>query len=116
MSNIKIRFSVLKSNILTNLVILLFFTTLSFFSRSLYESMGLNIPYNYVFLVILVLTVVNLMFLLLDVIYILFSEPYRSLGEAANALEALSYVFDRLFQFTNPKEYAKAVELGMKVE
>lgn len=116
MSNTKIRFVALKSSLITSFVIFLFLTTLSYFSRSLYDSVKVSIPYNYVFLVILVLIVVTLMFLLLDVIYILFSEPYRSLGEAANALEALSYVFDRLFQFTNPKDYSKAVELGMKVE
>lgn len=114
MSNIKLRFKVLKNSLITGLVILTFLTTLSYFSRSLYDKMELSIPYKYIFLVILVLIVATLMSLLLKFTYIVISEPYRSQEETSDSYELMSYWFDRLFQFTNPKEYAKAIELGMR--
>ena len=114
MSNIKIRFTVLKSSLLTNSVIFVFLTTLSYFSRSLYDAMGLGVPYKYIFLAILVLMVASSLSILLSLTYITISEPYRSADETSDSLEYFSYLMDRLFQFTNPKEYAKAVELGMR--
>lgn len=114
MSNVKIRFTVLKSSLLTNSLIFVFLTTLSYFSRSLYDASGLSIPYEYIFLAILVLMVVTSMSVLLSLTYIAISEPFRSADETSNSLELLSYLFDRLFQTTNPREYEKAVELGMR--
>lgn len=114
MSNVKIRFKVLKSSLLTSFVILLFLTTLSYFSRSLYDSMGLSVPYEYIFLAILVLMVASLMSIILNLFYILISEPFRSVEETCDSLELLEYYLDRLFRFTNPKEYARAVELGLR--
>ena len=114
MSNVKIRFTVLKSSLLTNSLIFVFLTTLSYFSRSLYDASGLSIPYEYIFLAILVLMVVTSMSVLLSLTYIAISEPFRDADETSNSLELLSYLFDRLFQTTNPREYEKAVELGMK--
>lgn len=114
MSNVKIKFTVLKSSLLTNSLIFVFLTTLSYFSRSLYDASGLSIPYEYIFLAILVLMVVTSMSVLLSLTYIAISEPFRSADETSNSLELLSYLFDRLFQTTNPREYEKAVELGMK--
>lgn len=114
MSNVKIRFTVLKSSLLTNSLIFVFLTTLSYFSRSLYDAIGLSIPYEYIFLAILVLMVVTSMSVLLSLTYIAISEPFRDADETSNSLELLSYLFDRLFQTTNPKEYEKAVELGMR--
>ena len=114
MSNVKIRFTVLKSSLLTNSLIFVFLTTLSYFSRSLYDASGLSIPYKYVFLAILVLMVTTSMSVLLSLTYIVISDPFRSEDETSDSLELLSYWLDRLFQFTNPKEYAKAVELGMR--
>ena len=114
MSNVKIRFTVLKSSLLTNSLIFVFLTTLSYFSRSLYDASGLSISYEYIFLAILVLMVVTSMSVLLSLTYIAISEPFRDADETSNSLELLSYLFDRLFQTTNPREYKKAVELGMK--
>jgi len=114
MSNVKIRFTVLKSSLLTNSLIFVFLTTLSYFSRSLYDASGLSIPYEYIFLAILVLMVITSMSVLLSLTYIAISEPFRSADETSNSLELLSYLFDRLFHTTNPREYEKAVELGMK--
>lgn len=114
MSNVKIRFKVLKSSLLTSFVIFLFLTTLSYFSRSLYDSMVLSVPYEYIFLVILVLMVATLLYIFLSLSYILLSEPFRSVEETCDSSELLSYYLDRLFHLTNPKEYAKAVELGMR--
>ena len=114
MSNIKIRFTVLKSNLLPSLVILLFLSTLSYFSRSLYDIIGLNIPYEYIFLALTLLIVVIVMSIMLSLTYIFLSEPFNSQEETSDSLDLLSYLFDRLFRITNPKEYSKAVELGMK--
>lgn len=114
MSNIKIRFTVLKSSLVTSFVILLFLTTLSYFSRSLYDSMKVSIPYEYIFLALLVLIVTTLMSIILSLFYILISEPFRSVEETCDSLELLEYYLDRLFRFTNPKEYARAVELGLR--
>lgn len=114
MSNIKIRFKVLKYNLLTSLVNLIFLTTLSYFSRSLYDTIGLSVPYEYIFLAILVLTVASSLSILLSLTYITISEPYRSADEASDSLEYFCYLMDRLFHFTNPREYAKAVELGLR--
>ena len=114
MSNIKIRFLALKSNLITSSIIFLFFTALSYFSRSLYDSMKVSIPYEYIFLSLLVLIVTTLMSMLLSVTYITISEPFRSVEETCDSLELLSYYLDRLFRFTNPKEYARAVELGLR--
>lgn len=114
MSNIKIRFTVLKSSLVTSFVILLFLTTLSYFSRSLYDSMKVSIPYEYIFLALLVLIVITLMSMLLGLTYITISEPFRSVEETWDSLELLSYYLDRLFRFTNPKEYAKAVDMGLR--
>lgn len=114
MSNIKIRFTVLKSNLLTSFIILIFLVTLSHFSRSLYDSVRISIPYEYIFLALLVLIVTTLMSILLSLTYILISEPFRSVEETCDSLELLEYYLDRLFRFTNPKEYAKAVELGLR--
>ena len=114
MSNVKIRFTVLKSSLLTNSLIFVFMTTLSYFSRSLYDASGLSVPYEYIFLAILVLMVTTSMSVLLSLTYIAISEPFRSADETSNSLEFLSYLLDRLFHTTNPREYEKAVELGMK--
>lgn len=114
MSNIKIRFTVLKSKLVTSSVMLVFLVTLSYFSRSLYNTMKLSVPYEVIFLAILVLMVVTSMSVLLSLTYIAISEPFRSADETSNSLELLSYLFDRLFHTTNPKEYSKAVELGMR--
>lgn len=114
MSNIKIRFTVLKSKLVTSSVIFLFFTTLSYFSRSLYDTMGLSVLYEYIFLVFLILIATTLLHVLLSLSYILISEPFRSAEETSDSLELLSYWLDRLFHLTNPKEYAKAVELGLR--
>ena len=113
MSNIKIRFTVLKSKLVTSSVILVFLVTLSYFSRSLYDAIQLSVPYEVIFLALLVLISVLLMSIMLSLIYIFLSEPYDS-EEASDSLDLLSYLFDRLFRFTNPKEYAKAVELGLR--
>lgn len=114
MSNIKIRFTVLKSKLVTSSVIFLFFTTLSYFSRSLYDTIQLSVPYEVIFLALLVLMVASSMSILLSLTYITISEPFRSAEETCDSLELLEYYLDRLFRFTNPKEYAKAVELGMR--
>ena len=114
MSNIKIRFTVLKSNLLSSSVIFLFLATLSYFSRSLYDISGLSIPYGYIFLALIILVVVIVMSIMLNLTYIFVSEPFRSPDETNNSVDLLSYLFDRLFQTTNPREYEKAVELGMK--
>ena len=114
MSNIKIRFLALKSNLITSSIIFLFFTALSYFSRSLYDAMKLSVPYESLFLAILVLMVASSMSILLSLTYITISEPFRSVEEICDSLELLEYYLDRLFRFTNPKEYAKAVELGMR--
>lgn len=114
MSNIKIRFTVLKSNLLTSLVILLFLSTLSYFSRSLYNTMKLSVPYGYIFLALILLIVVIVMSILLNLTYIFVSEPFRSPDETNDSVDLLSYLFDRLFHTTNPREYEKAIEVGMK--
>lgn len=114
MSNTKIRFKVLKSSLLTSFVIFLFLTTLSYFSRSLYDSVRVSIPYEYIFLTLLVLIVTTLMSIILSLFYILISEPFRSVEETCDSLELLEYYLDRLFRFTNPKEYVRTVELGMR--
>lgn len=114
MSNIKIRYTVLKSKLVTSSVLLVFLVTLSYFSRSLYDTMQLSVPYQVIFLALLVLISVLLMSVMLSLIYIFLSEPYSSEEETSDSLEYFSYLMDRLFQFTNPKEYAKAVELGMR--
>lgn len=114
MSNIKIRFSVLKSKLVTSSVMLVFLVTLSYFSRSLYDSMKLSVTYEHIFLALLVLIVVILMSVVLSLTYIFISEPFNSQEETSDSLDLLSYLFDRLFRFTNPKEYAKAVELGLR--
>lgn len=114
MSNIKIRFTVLKSSLVTSFVIFVFLTTLSYFSRSLYDSIKVSIPYEYIFLALLVLIVTTLMSIFLSLTYILLSEPFRGVEETCDSLELLEYYLDRLFRFTNPKEYAKAVELGLR--
>lgn len=113
MSNIKIRFTVLKSKLVTSSVLLVFLVTLSYFSRSLYDTIQLSVPYQVIFLALLVLIAVLLMSVMLSLIYIFLSEPY-STKETSDSLDLLSYLFDRLFQTTNPKEYAKAVELGLR--
>ena len=114
MSNIKFRFTVLKSNLLTSFIILIFLVTLSHFSRSLYDTLQLSVPYEYIFLAILVLMVASSMSIILNLFYILISEPFRSVEETCDSLELLSYYLDRLFRFTNPKEYAKAVDMGLR--
>lgn len=114
MSNIKIRYTVLKSKLVTSSVLLVFLVTLSYFSRSLYDTMQWSVPYQVIFLALLVLISVILMSVLLSLIYIFLSEPYSSEEETSDSLDLLSYLFDRLFRFTNPKEYAKAVELGLR--
>ena len=114
MSNIKIRYTVLKSKLVTSSVLLVFLVTLSYFSRSLYDTMQLSVPYQVIFLALLVLISVLLMSVMLSLIYIFLSEPYSSEEETSDSLDLLSYLFDRLFRFTNPKEYAKAVELGLR--
>jgi len=114
MSNIKIRFTVLKSKLVTSSVMLVFLVTLSYFSRSLYNTMKISVPYEVIFLALLVLIAVILMSVILSLTYIFLSEPFRDADETSNSLELLSYLFDRLFQTTNPREYEKAVELGMK--
>lgn len=90
MSNVKIRFTALKSSLLTSFVIFIFLTTLFYFSRSLYDSVKVSIPYKYIFIALLILIVTTLMSII------------------------LSYSLDRLFRFTNSKEYAKAVEMGLR--
>ena len=114
MSNIKIRFIVLKSSLVASFVIFIFLTTLSYFSRSLYDASGLSVPYEYVFLALLILIATTLMSILLSLSYIFISEPFRSVEETFDSSELLGYYLDRLFRFTNPKEYAKAVELGLR--
>ena len=114
MSNIKIRFTVLKSKLVTSSVMLVFLVTLSYFSRSLYNTMKLSVPYEVIFLALLVLIAVILMSVMLGLTYIFLSEPFNSQEKTSDSLDLLSYLFDRLFQITNPKEYAKALELGMK--
>lgn len=114
MSNIKIRFTVLKSNLLTSFIILIFLVTLSHFSRSLYDTSGLSVPYEYIFLALILLIVVIVMSILLNLTYIFVSEPFRSPEETNNSVDLLSYLFDRLFHTTNPREYEKAIEMGMK--
>ena len=114
MSNIKIRFTVLKSNLLSSLVMLIFLVTVSYFSRSLYDSMKLSVTYEVIFLALLVLIAVLLMSVMLSLTYIFLSEPFNSQEEASDSLDLLSYLFDRLFRTTNPKEYERALELGMK--
>lgn len=51
---------------------------------------------------------------MLSLLYIAISEPFRSVEETCDSLELLEYYLDRFFRFTNPKEYAKAVELGLR--
>ncbi len=114
MSNIKIRFTVLKSKLVASLVMLVFLVTLSYFSRSLYDTMGLSVPYKIIFLSLLILIAVVLMSVMLSLLYIAISEPFRSVEETCDSLELLEYYLDRFFRFTNPKEYAKAVELGLR--
>ena len=114
MSNIKIRFTVLKSKLVTSLVNLILLTTFSYFSRSLYDTIGLSVPYEYIFLALLILIATTLLYVLLSLSYILISEPFRSVEETYDSSELLSYYLDRLFRFTNPKEYAKSVELGLR--
>ena len=114
MSNIKIRYTVLKSKLVTSSIMLVFLVTLSYFSRSLYNTMGLSVPYEIIFLALLVLIAVILMSVTLSLTYIFISEPFNSQEETSDSLDLLSYLFDRLFRFTNPKEYAKAVELGLR--
>lgn len=114
MSNIKIRFTVLKSKLVTSLVMLVFLVTMSYFSRSLYDSMKLSVPYEVIFSALLVLIAVLLMSVMLSLTYIFLSEPFNSPEETSDSLDLLSYLFDRLFHTTNPKEYEKALELGMK--
>ena len=114
MSNIKIRYTVLKSKLVTSSIMLVFLVTLSYFSRSLYSTMGLSVPYEIIFLALLVLIAVILMSVTLSLTYIFISEPFNSQEETSDSLDLLSYLFDRLFRFTNPKEYAKAVELGLR--
>ena len=76
--------------------------------------MKLSVPYEVIFLALLVLMVTTSMSVLLSLTYIVISEPFRDADETSNSLELLSYLFDRLFHTTNPKEYEKAIELGMK--
>lgn len=114
MSNIKIRFTVLKSKLVTSSVMLVFLVTLSYFSRSMYDTMNISVPYEYIFLALLILIATTLLYVLLSLSYILISEPFRSVEETCDSSELLSYYLDRLFRFTNPEEYAKAVELGMR--
>ena len=114
MSNTKIRFLALKSNLITSSIIFLFFTTLSYFSRALYDTMGLSVPYKYIFLATLVLMVASSLSILLILTYITISEPFRSADETSDPLEYFCYLKDRLFHFTNPREYAKAIELGLR--
>ena len=114
MSNIKIRYLVLKSKLITSSVMLVFLVTLSYFSRSLYDTLQLSVPYEIIFLALLVLIVTTLMSIILSLFYILISEPFRSVEETCDSLELLEYYLDRLFRFTNPKEYDKAVELGLR--
>lgn len=114
MSNIKIRITVLKSSLATSFVIFIFLITLSYISRSLYDTLQLSVPYEYIFLAILVLMVASSMSIILNLFYILISEPFRSVEETCDSLELLEYYLDRLFRFTNPKEYARAVELGLR--
>ena len=114
MSNIKIRFTVLKSKLVTSSVMLVFLVTLSYFSRSLYDTMQLSVPYEVIFLALLVLIAVLLMSVMLSLTYIFLSEPFNSQEETSDSLDLLSYLFDRLFRLTHPKEYAKAVELGLR--
>ena len=114
MSNIKIRFTVLKSKLVTSLVMLVFLVTVSYFSRSLYDSMKLSVPYEVIFLALLVLIAVLLMSVMLSLTYIFLSEPFNSQEETSDSLDLLSCLFDRLFRTTNPKEYERALELGMK--
>ena len=113
MSNTKIRFIALRSSMLFDLVIFNFLVVLIYFSESLWGSLGINIEYKYVFLVLLILIVVTIMSLLMKLTYILISEPYKA-GYTEDTLQYFCYLMDRLFHFTNPKEYAKAVELGMR--
>lgn len=90
MSNVKIRFTALKSSLLTSFVIFIFLTTLFYFSRSLYDSVKVSTPYEYIFIALLILIVTTLMSII------------------------LSYYLDSNFRFTNSKEYAKAVEMGLR--
>ena len=113
MSNTKIRFIALRSSMLFDLVIFNFLVVLIYFSESLWGSLGINIEYKYVFLVLLILIVVTIMSLLMKLTYILISEPYKA-RYPEDTLQYFCYLMDRLFHFTNPKEYAKAVELGMR--
>lgn len=113
MSNTKIRFIALRSSMFFNLVIFNFLVVLTYFSESLWSSLGISIEYKYVFLVFLILIVVTLMSLLMKLTYILISEPYE-VEYTENVIQYICYLMDRLFHFTNPKEYAKAVELGMR--
>lgn len=114
MSNVKIRFTALKSSLLTSFVIFIFLTTLFYFSRSLYDSVKVSIPYKYIFIALLILIVTTLMSIILSLFYILISEPSRSVEETCDSLELLSYYLDSNFRFTNSKEYAKAVEMGLR--
>lgn len=114
MSNIKIRFTVLKSKLITSSVMLVFLITLSYFSRALYDTIQLSVPYKYIFLALLILIATTLLYVLLSLSYILISEPFRSVEETCDSSELLSYYLDKLFRFTNPKEYSKAVELGLR--
>ena len=98
---------------LFDLVIFNFLVVLIYFSESLWGSLGINIEYKYVFLVLLILIVVTLMSLLMKLTYILISEPYK-VEYTEDTLQYFCYLMDKLFHFTNPKEYAKAVELGMR--
>ena len=113
MSNTKIRFIALKSSMLFDLVIFSLLALMAHFSESVWGSLGLDIPYIYVFIILLVLIATILMSLLMKLSYILISEPYKE-EHTEDALQYFCYLMDRLFHLTNPKEYAKAVELGMR--
>lgn len=96
-----------------DLVIFNLSVILNYFFKSVWGSLGLDIPYDSVFIVLLVLIVVTIMSLLMKLSYILISEPYK-VEYTENVIQYICYLMDRLFHFTNPKEYAKAVELGMR--
>ena len=98
---------------LFDLVIFTLLALMANFSESVWDSLGLGISYIYVFIVLLVLITTILMSLLMKLSYILISEPYR-VEYTEDTIHFICYLMDRLFHLTNPKEYAKAVELGMR--
>lgn len=112
MSNTKIRFRALRSSMLFDLVVFTLLAIMAHFSKSVWGSLNLDIPYVYVFIVLLVLIATILMSLLMKLSYILISEPYK-VEYTEDTIQFICYLMDRLFHLTNPKEYAKAVELGM---